>query len=66
VTHGRTKDVAVSGVETTDAPTGYTAINFLITVSASAPTGVRDIVVTIGSGATQETQVYDGAIQIVN
>jgi hypothetical protein len=66
VTHGSTTDVTVSNVETTDAPTGFTAINFLITVSGSAPTGIRDIVVTIGSGAKQETQVDVGAIQIID
>jgi hypothetical protein len=66
VTHGSTTDVTVSSIETTDAPTGYAAINFLIAVSGAAPPGVRNIVVTIGSGATQETQVYVGAIQIVN
>ncbi len=66
VTHGSTSDVTVSSIETTDAPTGYTAINFLTTVSGSAPTGNRDLVVRIDSGATQETQVYVGAIQIVN
>ena len=67
VTHGSTTDVTVSdlaaiGPVTTGTGT-LTDITFHIQVSASAPLGLRDLVVTLGDG---QTQAYVGAIQIVD
>jgi hypothetical protein len=74
VTHGNTADVTVSDVTAFPycaaahqaPPCGLTAITFQIVVSAEAPLGNRDVVVTVGSGSTRQTQAYLGAIQIVN
>ena len=75
VTHGSTTDVTVSDVTPFPnyctasgqaADCGSTAIYFTITVSKTQALGMRGIVVTIGSGATLETQNYFGGIQIVN
>jgi hypothetical protein len=63
VTHGSTTDVTVSNVTAMSPINGLTNIDFQIVVSGSASLGNRDIVVKIGDG---ETQVYAGAIQIVN
>ena len=62
VTHGSTTDVTVSSV-TAMVPQSLTEINFTITVLGTAPLGNRDLVVTLADG---ETQVYVGAIQIVD
>ncbi len=66
-THGSATDVTVSEIKA-GAPvatgTGTLMnITFHIQVSASAPLGVRDLVITLGDG---ETQAYVGAMQIVN
>jgi hypothetical protein len=72
VTQGKTADVTVKNV-TPVAPCGPTNpscttsstledITFQIVVSGTAQLGNRDLVVTLGDG---ETQVYMGAIQIV-
>lgn len=63
VTHGSTTDVTVSNVTAMPPINGLTDISFQIVVSGSAPTGNRDIVVKLADG---ETQVYAGAIQVVN
>ncbi len=56
-------DVSVGTVQPNSPVSGQTDIFIPITVTPSAPLGNRDIVVTLGDG---ETQVYTGAIQIVN
>jgi hypothetical protein len=75
VTHGSTADVAVSDVTPfpdyctgsgQPADCGSTAIYFTLKVSSTPALGTRNIVVTLGSGASKETQAYVGAIQIVN
>lgn len=67
--------VAVSGSDVkVDAGTlygmrpagGFSSITFNIHVAANAAPGLRNIEVTIGQGANQETQMYLGAIQVVN
>jgi len=64
VTHPRsTVDVTVSTVQANALASGLTNIFIPVVVSPSAPLGNRDLVVTLGDG---ETQVYVGAIQIVN
>ncbi len=64
VTHPQSAtDVTVGTVQSNAPISGLTNIFIPITVSSSAPLGIRDIVVTLGDG---ETQVYTGAIQIVN
>jgi hypothetical protein len=62
VTGPSSPDVTVSNISPNSLNGSLTNITFLITVSPSAATGNRDIVVTLGDG---ETQVYIGAIQIV-
>lgn len=72
VTHGGTVDVTVKSV-TPRAPCSPTNsscttsstlqnLTFQIVVSRTAQLGNRDLVVTLGNG---ETQVYMGAIQII-
>jgi hypothetical protein len=56
-------DVTVSTVQANALASGLTNIFIPVVVSPSAPLGNRDLVVTLGDG---ETQVYVGAIQIVN
>lgn len=64
VTHPRTTvDVTVGTVQPNSPVSGETNVFIPIAVTSSAPLGNRDIVVTLGNG---ETQVYIGAIQIVN
>ena len=64
VTHPRTTvDVTVGTVLPNTPASGLTNIFIPVVVTASAPLGNRDIVVTLGDG---ETQVYVGAVQIVN
>jgi hypothetical protein len=64
VTHPRTTvDVTVGAVVANAPASGFTNIFIPVVVTPSAPLGNRDIVVTLGDG---ETQVYVGAIQIVN
>jgi hypothetical protein len=63
VTPGSTTDVTVGTPSAGPVSPGLTAINFTITVSATAATGNRDLVVTLPDG---EIQIYIGAIQIVN
>jgi hypothetical protein len=53
----------VSNVTPLPGDSGLTDITFQIVVSSTAATGNRDLVVTLGDG---ETQIYIGAIQIVN
>jgi hypothetical protein len=62
VTGPSSPDVTVSNISPNTLNGSLTNITFQITVSPSAATGNRDIVVTLGDG---ETQVYIGAIQIV-
>ena len=64
VTHPRTTvDVTVGNVAPNTPASGLTNIFIPVVVTPSAPIGNRDLVVTLGNG---ETQVYVGAIQIVN
>jgi hypothetical protein len=64
VTHPRTTvDVTVGTVLANAPASGLTNIFIPVVVTPSAPLGNRDLVVTLGDG---ETQVYVGAIQIVN
>jgi hypothetical protein len=63
VTQGSSPDVTVGIANPGPVPNGFTAINFNITVTATAATGNRDIVVTLPDG---EAQIYIGAIQIVD
>jgi hypothetical protein len=63
VTHGSTTDVTVGTLAPNVLNNGLTNIIFPITVSATAPIGLRDIIVTLPDG---ETQMYFGAIQIVD
>ncbi len=64
VTHPQsTVDVTVGTVAPDAVTSGFTNIFVPITVSSTASTGTRDLVVTLGDG---ETQIYVGAIQIVN
>jgi hypothetical protein len=64
VTHPRTTvDVTVGAVLPNAPASGFTNIFLPVVVTPAAPLGNRDIVVTLGDG---ETQVYVGAIQIVN
>jgi hypothetical protein len=65
VTGPSSPDVTVSNISPNSLNGSLTDIFFQITVSGSAALGNRDVVVTIGSGPTQETQTYVGAIQIV-
>ncbi len=68
VTGGSTPDVTVDGSTLTGlTPSGgFSSVTFNIQASTTATLGLRDIVVTVGSAPTQQTQVYLGAIQIVN
>ena len=64
VTHPQSgTDVTIGTLAPDALASGLTNIFIPITVSSSAAAGNRDLVVTLGNG---ETQVYPGAIQIVN
>ncbi len=62
VTHGSTTDVTISNLTAMSPNSGFTDIALQIIVSGTAALGNRDLVVSLGDG---ETQVYVGAIQIV-
>jgi hypothetical protein len=66
VSHGGASDVTVSSVTPFSPNGGYDQIIFTISVTGTAPIGIRDLIVTIGSGGSMQTQVYVGAIQIVD
>ena len=64
VTHPQSgADVTIGNPVANALNSGLTNIFVPIVVSSSAPVGNRDLVVTLGNG---ETQVYVGAIQIIN
>jgi len=64
VTHAQNVvDVTIGTVQANALVSGLTNVFIPVVVSPSAPLGNRDLVVTLGDG---ETQIYIGAIQIVD
>jgi len=55
--------VTIGTVQANALVSGLTNVFIPVVVSPSAPLGNRDLVVTLGDG---ETQIYIGAIQIVD